>query len=80
LERVDLSAAHSFGVFRDTNFYDSKIKEVNVDGDEGLQWDALIRYHLKVDPDKLKDEDYFKLAAGLEWVIRQENEKYKKED
>jgi len=33
-----------------------------------------------MDPEGLPDDDYFKLVAGLEWVIRQENEKYKKKD
>lgn len=80
MERVDLSAAHSLGVFREINFYDAKIKEINVEEDEGLQWDALLRFHLKVDPDKLDDKQYFNLVAGLEWVIKQENNKYKKED
>lgn len=69
--------AHSFGNFRNTNFYDAKIKEIDVDNNPGLQWDAMLRYHFKVNPDELEDKDYFKLIASLEWVIRMENEKYK---
>jgi len=60
-----------------SNFYDASLKEYSIDNDEGAQWDALIRYHFKTDPTNLEDEPYFKLCAQLEWVIRQENEKYK---
>lgn len=42
--------------------------------------DALIRYHFKIDPDELEDENYFKLAAQLTWVIEMENNKYKNTD
>ena len=79
MEGVDLRLASSYGAFRPVGFYDAKIKEHNIDKDEGAQWDALLRYHFKVDPDGLDDDQYFKLVASLEWVIRMENEKYKKE-
>lgn len=70
-----MELAQSLGGFKELNFYSHKIKEINVDGDEGLQWDALIRYHFKVDPSALPDDEFFKLAAALEWVIRMEKEK-----
>jgi hypothetical protein len=41
---------------------------------------ALLRYHFKVDPDKLTDDQYYKLAAQLTWVIEMENSKYKNTD
>lgn len=72
---MDLELAQSLGGFKENNFYSQKIKEVDVDGDEGLQWEALLRYHFKIDPTGLSDEDFFKLAASLEWVIRMEKEK-----
>ena len=75
-----MSLAYSFGALRRVNFYDARIKEINVDEDEGLKWDSLIRYHFKIDPEPLSDDAYFKLVAGLEWVIRQENEKHKNKD
>ncbi len=42
--------------------------------------DALLRYHFKIDPTNLADEEYIKLAAQLTWVIEMENSKYKNED
>ena len=62
------------GGLRNVNFYSQKIKDVGVDNDEGLQWDALLRYHFKIDPSGLDDDAFFKLAAALEWVIRTEKE------
>jgi len=44
------------------------------------QMDALLRYHFKVNPDTLEDNEYFKLAAQLTWVIEMENSKYKTKD
>jgi len=44
------------------------------------QMDALLRYHFKINPDTLEDNEYFKLAAQLTWVIEMENAKYKTKD
>lgn len=69
------------GGFKAVNFYDFKIKEHNVEGDEALQWNALLRFHFKItDPDKLSDDEFFKLCAQLQWVMEQENNKYKNSD
>ena len=75
-----MHVANKVGGGKFINFYDERIAEHSIEGDEGAQWDALIRYHFKLDPTQLKDEEYFKLIAQLEWVIRQENEKYKNKD
>jgi len=77
---LDLSLANSFGNFRKVNFYDAKVKEFDVDNNENYQIDALLRFHFKINPDNLDDEEYFNLYAQLEWVIRMENEKYKNKD
>jgi hypothetical protein len=31
---------------------------------------ALIRYHLRIDPRQLPDEEYAEVWAGLEWVMK----------
>ena len=51
-----------------------------LEGSELEQMDALLRYHFKVNPDTLEDNEYFKLAAQLTWVIEMENSKYKSKD
>ena len=77
---MDLGLANNFGNLRTANFYDDKIKEFDIDNDEGAQIDALLRFHFKVNPDGLSDEEYFRLYAQLEWVIRMENKKYETKD
>jgi hypothetical protein len=69
--------AHTLGGFRSVSFYDSQIAKFSVKDHEGDQWDALLRYHFKVDPTGMEDDEYFKLVAQLHWVIEQENNKYK---
>lgn len=39
-----------------------------------------MRYHFKINPDDLNDEQFYKLAAQLTWVIEMENSKYKNKD
>jgi hypothetical protein len=64
------------------SFYDNEIdpRKEDIERDEGKQLEALIRYHFKIDPSKLSDNDFFDLSAQLVWVIEQENKKYKSED
>lgn len=75
-----MSLANEMGGLRFVSFYDAKIDEFKIDKDEGQQWDALLRYHFKIDPTGLSDNEYFKLVAQLAWVIEQENNKYKNQD
>jgi len=51
-----------------------------LEGSELEQMDALLRYHFKINPEELNDNEYFKLAAQLTWVIEMENSKYKTKD
>ena len=76
-----MSAALSVSGASFVNFFDFNIQKHNIEENELYQWDALLRYHFKItNPELLNDDEYFKLCAQLKWVIKEENNKYKKQD
>ncbi|BAQ92549.1 hypothetical protein [uncultured Mediterranean phage uvMED] len=76
MEGVNLALANSLSNFRPVGFYDYNINKFDIDNNEPEQWDALLRFHFKINPNELADDEYFKMAAQLKWVIEQENKKY----
>lgn len=45
--------------------------------DELRKIDALIRFHFKIDPDKLTDNKWAELWQQLQYALEQENQRFK---
>jgi len=62
--------------FSSKTWIEEQIDQAEKGGGELWQWESLLRYHFKVDPDSLTDADFFNLCAQLRYVIKSEQKRF----